>query len=223
LTRLERPDTGSIDFKGRDVLAAKGSALLGYRRAVQMVFQDPNGSLNPRMTVEQLVTEGMVIHRRSLSPSQRRQRAASMLSLVGLDPEDLTRRPASFSGGQRQRIAIARALAVEPELLVCDEPVSSLDVSVQAQILNLLADTTTKLGLAILFVAHDLAVIYHMCSYIYVLHNGRVVEQGTREEVFSRPSSAYTRQLLDAVPDPDPNSLANRALRSGSNDIEGES
>jgi ABC-type oligopeptide transport system ATPase subunit len=204
--RLTRPDPGEggITYDGIDVVNAAGRDLMRFRREVQLVFQDPYASLNPRMTVEELVGEGLIVHRLEPSAARRRDRVAALLAMVGLDPDDIGRYPRSFSGGQRQRIAIARALAVEPRLLVCDEPVSALDVSVQAQVINLLQDMQAKLGLAVLFVAHDLAVVRHLCSRIAVLHRGVVVESGPREAVFDRPEHPYTRSLLDAVPVPDP-------------------
>ncbi|MCP8939097.1 ATP-binding cassette domain-containing protein [Alsobacter sp. SYSU M60028] len=204
LMALTRPEQGSITYDGTDVVRARGADLLRFRRDVQMVFQDPYGSLNPRMTVEELVGEGLLVHRLEPTPAARRDRVAEILRTVGLNPDDRGRYPRSFSGGQRQRIAIARALAVQPRILVCDEPVAALDVSVQAQVINLLQDMQRQFGLAILFIAHDLAVVRHLCERIVVLHKGRVVEQGTRAEIFGSPREAYTRALLDAVPVPDP-------------------
>ncbi|MGW5641341.1 ATP-binding cassette domain-containing protein [Saccharopolyspora sp. NPDC003752] len=202
--RLERPDSGEIRYDGIDVIRADRAQRKRFRREVQMVFQDPHASLNPRMTVEQLVSEGMFVHGLERSGAGRRDRVAELLSMVGLAPSDMGRRPGSFSGGQRQRIAIARALAVRPRLLVCDEPVSALDVSVQAQVINLLADMQAELGLAVLFIAHDLAVVGHLCTRIAVISRGEIVESGPREEVFGAPRHEYTRALLDAVPIPDP-------------------
>ncbi|MCF7547534.1 ATP-binding cassette domain-containing protein [Pseudonocardia sp. WMMC193] len=202
--RLERPDTGTITFDGRDVTRLPEQRLRFLRRDVQMVFQDPHASLNPRMTVEQLVGEGILVHRLEPTAAARRERVAELLAMVGLDPKDGGRYPASFSGGQRQRIAIARALAVRPRLLVCDEPVSALDVSVQAQVVNVLAAMRAELGLALLFVAHDLAVVGHLCPRVAVIHDGRIVEDGPREQVLATPHHPYTRALLDAVPVPDP-------------------
>jgi len=212
--RLVRPDSGRIVYDGSDVLAASGTELKRFRREVQLIFQDPYGSLNPRMTVEELVGEGLLVHDLEKSAGCRRERVAETLAMVGLDPADMGRFPRSFSGGQRQRIAIARALAIRPRILVCDEPVSALDVSVQAQVINLLQEMQRRLGLGILFVAHDLAVVRHLCSEIVVLHRGVVVERGSREAVFDAPRDPYTRSLLAAVPVPDP-ALARRkrALR----------
>ncbi|MEV0697912.1 ATP-binding cassette domain-containing protein [Saccharopolyspora sp. NPDC050389] len=202
--RLERPDSGEIRYDGIDVIRADRAQRKRFRREVQMVFQDPHASLNPRMTVEQLVSEGMLVHGLERSRAGRRDRVVQLLSMVGLDPADMGRRPGSFSGGQRQRIAIARALAVRPRLLVCDEPVSALDVSVQAQVINLLADMQAELGLTVLFIAHDLAVVGHLCTRIAVISRGEIVESGPREQVFGEPRHEYARALLDAVPIPDP-------------------
>jgi oligopeptide transport system ATP-binding protein len=210
LLRLESADQGSVDFHGTDVLRLRGKELLTYRRRVQMVFQNPMGSLNPRMTVEQLVEEGMLVHHQRRTADDRRRRVRDLLAMVGLDPDDARRRPASFSGGQRQRIAIARALAVEPELLVCDEAVSALDVSVQAQVLNVLRDMHQELGLTILFVAHDLAVVRYLCPRIAVMEKGRIVEERPRQDLFDSPDHPYTRQLLAAVPVPDPDRARRR-------------
>ncbi|MCF7552733.1 ATP-binding cassette domain-containing protein [Pseudonocardia sp. WMMC193] len=199
---LQRPDDGEVVYDGVDVVRARGAERKRLRREIQLVHQDPTSSLDPRMTVQQIVSEGMAVH--GLHPKGRRDRVAELLESVGLDARDLDRYPRSFSGGQRQRIAIARALAVEPRLLVCDEPVSALDVSVQAQILNLLQDMQESLGLTILFVAHDLAVVRQICAQVTVLHNGRLVEEGPADAVLGAPREAYTRALLAAVPVPDP-------------------
>jgi oligopeptide transport system ATP-binding protein len=204
LMRLEKPDEGRVLFRGQDALPLRGRDLKAYRRQVQMVFQDPAESLNPRMTVERLVGEGMLVHALERSPARRRDRVAQLLEEVGMPPDAMARYPASFSGGQLQRIAIARALAVQPSLLVCDEPVSALDVSVQAQVLNLLLRTQAATGLSILFVSHDLAVVRYLCPSIAVLEKGRIVEESSREELFRAPRTAYTRALIDAVPNPDP-------------------
>jgi ABC-type oligopeptide transport system ATPase subunit len=173
------------------------------RREMQIVFQDPFSSLNPRMTVERLVGEGMLVHGIARRRGERRRRVIELLELVGLGEEHLPHHPRAFSGGQRQRISIARCLAVEPRLLVCDEPVSSLDVSVQAQILNLFRSLQERLGLTLLFIAHDLAVVRHLCDEVAVMYDGRIVELGTREQIYDAPKHPYTRELLLATPIPD--------------------
>jgi oligopeptide transport system ATP-binding protein len=200
LLRLEPLTAGRITVDGVDIAGLRGPALAGYRRDVQMVFQDPMGSLNPRMSIGALVEEGMIVHRRIRSRRARAERVDELLSKVGLDPALRDRRPNSFSGGQRQRIAIARALAIEPKVLVCDEPVSALDVSVQAQVLNLLMEMRSELGLGLLFVAHDLAVVRYVCTDIAVLRHGRIVEQAERDQLFSAPRHPYTSELIAAAP-----------------------
>ncbi|BDZ51334.1 dipeptide/oligopeptide/nickel ABC transporter ATP-binding protein [Frondihabitans sucicola] len=206
LMGLESADAGTIELDGDDVTHLRGRPLAAFRRTVQMVFQDPLASLNPRMTVGDIIAEGMLVHRLQPDGRSRGRRVAELLELVGLDARHATRRPASFSGGQRQRIAIARALAVEPRVLVCDEPVSALDVSVQAQVLNLLGDMRQELGLSLLFVAHDLAVVRYLCPDVYVLRSGVIVEHASREEIFTDPQHGYTQKLVAAVPE-------NEALR----------
>jgi ABC-type oligopeptide transport system ATPase subunit len=204
VARLSRADSGRVLLGDTDLLGASRRDLRGLRRDIQMVFQDPYSSLNPRMTAGELVEEGLLVH--GLEPDRRARaaRAAKLLETVGLSAADAGRHPRSFSGGQRQRIAIARALAVEPKVLICDEVVSSLDVSVQAQVLNLFRDLRERLDLSILFIAHDLAVVHYLCDRVAVLDQGVLVETGTREEIYRRPRHPYTRSLLDAVPVPDP-------------------
>jgi ABC-type oligopeptide transport system ATPase subunit len=201
---LERADAGEVLFDGVPLDGADRATRRRFRREVQMVFQDPYSSLNPRMTVETIVGEGLDIHRMAGSRDARRARVVEVLDLVGLDATVLDRFPRSFSGGQRQRIAIARALAVGPRVLVCDEPVSALDVSVQAQVVNLLLDMQQQLGLAVVFVAHDLALVRHLCHEVMVMQRGVVVENGACADVFDRPQHDYTRSLLAAIPIPDP-------------------
>jgi ABC-type oligopeptide transport system ATPase subunit len=201
---LVRPDAGRVRLGGRDVLGADRRDLRALRRDMQMVFQDPYSSLNPRMTVAQLVGEGLLVHGLEPDRRARRARVTEILELVGLSAAHLERYPRSFSGGQRQRIAIARSLAVSPQLLICDEPVSSLDVSVQAQVLNLFRDLREQLGLAILFIAHDLGVVHYLCDRVAVMSRGRIVESGDRAQIFGAPQHDYTRELLAAVPVPDP-------------------
>jgi ABC-type microcin C transport system duplicated ATPase subunit YejF len=204
LVRLLRPEAGTVHHRGTDLAGLRREALQAYRRDVQMVFQDPYSSLNPRMTVEEIVGEGLVVHEPGLDRAGRRERSATALAEVGLEADVLGRHPRAFSGGQRQRIAIARALVLRPAALICDEPVSALDVSVQAQVVALLRETQQRHGLAVLFIAHDLAVVRSLCSRVAVMHDGRVVESGTRDEVYGRPTQEYTRSLLAAVPIPDP-------------------
>jgi len=199
LVRLIALDGGQIDYDGQDVRALSGEALRRYNRRVQMVFQDPYGSLNPRMTVGETLAEALRVHR-MVPPDGVAARVAELLSLVRLPANAAGRMPHEFSGGQRQRIAIARSLSVEPELLIADEIVSALDVSVQAQILNLLLDMQERLGLAMLFVSHDLRVVRHLAHQVAVMYLGRVVENGPAERVFAAPRHPYTQALLRAAP-----------------------
>ncbi|MFD5163579.1 ABC transporter ATP-binding protein [Streptomyces hawaiiensis] len=202
LLRLERPDAGSVRYGGADPFALSGAELLAWRRKVQMVFQDPFGSLNPRLTAAELIGEPWLTHR-SLVPGPRRAaRVAALLEMVGLRASDARRLPHEFSGGQRQRIGIARALALEPEVIVCDEPVSALDLSVQAQVLNLLCDLRDELGLSYVFISHDLSVVRHLADRVAVMYLGKIVETGATEEVYERPRHPYTEALLSAVPSP---------------------
>ncbi len=201
ILRSITPDSGEILFQGKDVLALRGAELFAYRRKAQFVFQDPFASLNPRMTAYEIISEPLVVHRVG-DDDERFSRVREMMGLVGLDLRHLRRYPHSFSGGQRQRIGIARALALGPELLICDEPVSALDVSVQAQVLNLLADLRTALGLTYVFISHNLAVVNYLADRIAVMCAGRVVELAPSAELFRNPSHPYTRALLAAVPEP---------------------
>ncbi len=203
ILRLQEPTSGSAVFEGHDIFSLDRGQLRRLRRRMQIIFQDPYSSLNPRMTVGAAVAEGIEIHRLAAGADIGR-RVASLLEEVGLDPGYARRYPHEFSGGQRQRIGIARALAVEPAFIVCDEPVSALDVSVQAQVLNLLADLQRDRGLAYLFIAHDLAVVRQIAQRIAVMYLGRIVEQGSTERAAAAPRHPYTVALLSAVPEPDP-------------------
>ena len=200
LLKLQPATGGEVHYRGREILALKEAEFRPLRKEMQMIFQDPFGSLNPRMTIEEVITEPLRIHFPNLSRSERRDTVESLLKRVSLPVEAMWRYPHEFSGGQRQRIGIARALAVKPSFLICDEPVSALDVSVQAQIINLLRDLQEELGLTYLFIAHDLAVVEHMSDQIIVMNRGRIVERGSAEEVCQNPQDAYTQKLLAAVP-----------------------
>ncbi len=213
--RLLAPTEGQIVFDGRDITRLSSAELRPLRREFQMIFQDPYGSLNPRMTVEEIIGEALDIHGLAQDSSARRKRIEALLSDVGLDASHIQRYPHEFSGGQRQRIGIARALAVEPKLIVCDEPVSALDVSVQAQIVNLLRDLQRSRGLAYLFIAHDLAVVEHISRRVLVMYLGRVVESGDAREVCRSPQHPYTKALLSAVPVVDPTTRRERIVLGG--------
>jgi oligopeptide/dipeptide ABC transporter ATP-binding protein len=210
IARLIEPTGGRCWYRGRDIFALPEEEMRQLRREIQVIFQDPYASLNPRMTVGEIVGEAWEVFPDLVPRSERRERAREMLRRVGLHPDDVHRHPHQFSGGQRQRIGIARALAVEPSLIVCDEPVSALDVSVQAQVINLLEDLQDELGLAYVFIAHDLAVVRHIADRVAVMYLGRIVEQGTAEEIFAHPTHPYTQALLSAVPVPDPDEAAGR-------------
>lgn len=200
LLKLVRHTAGEAFYRDQEILALPESKFRPLRKDLQMVFQDPYGSLNPRMTVEEIIGEPLGIHFRELGRGQRQERVASLLHRVGLGAEAMDRYPHEFSGGQRQRIGIARALAVQPRFLICDEPVSALDVSVQAQILNLLKDLQAEFNLTYLFIAHDLAVVRHMSDEIIVMYRGKVVERGGADRVCEEPQHEYTRKLLASVP-----------------------
>ncbi|GAA1501971.1 hypothetical protein GCM10009827_012830 [Dactylosporangium maewongense] len=200
VTRLLRPDRGEIRLAGRDISTLSGRAMRPFRRDVQLVFQDPYSSLNPRHTVGDILGTALRVHD-TVPRSQVAHRIRELLGQVGLDPAHAGRYPHEFSGGQRQRIGIARALAVGPRLIVADEPVSALDVSIQAQVMNLLEDLRAELGLAFLFISHDLAVVRHFCDRVAVLYMGRIVEIGAREQIYADPRHPYTQTLMAAVPD----------------------
>ena len=204
LMRLEEPTAGKLTFDGVDVYSQKGRAMRRLRRDIQIVFQDPYTSLNPRMTVGDIVGEPFEIHTDVLLKGDRRQRVQQLLELVGLNPEHINRYPHQFSGGQRQRIGIARGLALNPKVIICDEPVSALDVSVQAQVVNLLAELQAGLGLSYIFIAHDLSVVRHISDRVGVMYLGKIAEIGDEDQIYSRPTHPYTQALLSAVPMPDP-------------------
>jgi len=200
MLKLIPATSGEVRFAGRNILPLREGEFRPLRREMQMIFQDPFGSLNPRMTIGAIVGEALEVHFRAMSAGERRDRTAALLRQAGLAPEMMARYPHEFSGGQRQRIGIARALAVEPKFIVCDEPVSALDVSVQAQIVNLLQDIQEEFGIAYLFIAHDLAVVEHISDHVLVMHRGRIVESAPAEQLYRDPQDPYTRALLAAVP-----------------------
>jgi oligopeptide transport system ATP-binding protein len=215
IIRLLEPTGGSVTFEGEDITTLEGAALRERRRRFQMIFQDPVGSLNPRMTVGQIIGEALDIHHLVADEQAREARIGQLLKDVGLNPQHAQRYPHEFSGGQRQRIGIARALAVEPKLIVCDEPVSALDVSVQAQIINLLQDLQREHGLAYLFIAHDLAVVEHISHRVVVMYLGKVVETAASKTLINAPKHPYTQALLSAVPVVDPDSKRQRIVLPG--------
>ena len=215
IVRLLDPTSGQILLEGEDITRMGGSALRTRRRKFQMIFQDPYGSLNPRMTVEQIVGEALDIHKLADSKSARQARIVDLLKAVGLDPVYAQRYPHEFSGGQRQRIGIARALAVEPKLIICDEPVSALDVSVQAQIINLLRDLQQEHGIAYLFIAHDLAVVEHISHRVLVMYLGKIVEAAEAKGLIREPQHPYTQALISAVPEVDPETKRKRIVLPG--------
>ncbi|MEU7842381.1 dipeptide ABC transporter ATP-binding protein [Micromonospora sp. NPDC049114] len=204
LMRLETPTSGRATLEGRDLFKASGGELRRLRRNMQMVMQDPYTSLNPRMTVGDIIGEPFEIHRDAAPKGSKQKRVQELLDVVGLNPEHINRYPHQFSGGQRQRIGIARALALRPEVIVCDEPVSALDVSIQAQVINLLEQLQDEFGLSYIFIAHDLSVVRHIADRVAVMYLGRIVEIGTEDEIYERATHPYTQALLSAVPVPDP-------------------
>ncbi|MGE0041697.1 MAG: ABC transporter ATP-binding protein [Vicinamibacterales bacterium] len=209
MLRLIEPTSGQVHFRGEDVLAFDAARLRAVRRDMQMVFQDPYSSLNPRMRAGAIVEEPLVIHRLGTA-AERRDRVAELFALVGLDPAQLERFPHEFSGGQRQRIGLARALALNPSFVIADEPVSALDVSIQAQVVNLLMDLQERLKLTYLFIAHDLRLVGHICERVAVMYLGRIVEMGETARIFDDPRHPYTKALLSAVPVTDPDAPRNR-------------
>ena len=219
LMRLETPTAGRVTLEGRDLLRAGGADLRRLRRNMQMVMQDPYTSLNPRMTVGDIVGEPFEIHPEVAPKRSRRQRVQELLDVVGLNPEHVNRYPHQFSGGQRQRIGIARALALRPEIIVCDEPVSALDVSIQAQVINLLEQLQDEFGLSYIFIAHDLSVVRHISDRVAVMYLGRIVEIGTEEQIYQRAAHPYTQALLSAVPVPDPEARDRQTIIRLSGDV----
>ena len=213
--RLLEPTGGSVRFDGTDIAAMPRGTLRAFRRRMQIIFQDPFSSLNPHMRVGDAIEEALYIHGLGGDRAGRRARVLELLDLVGLRPDHADRFPHEFSGGQRQRIGIARTLAVEPDFIVADEPVSALDVSIQAQIVNLLEDLQARLGLAILFIAHDLAVVRHLADRVAVMYLGRIVEMADADALFARPRHPYTEALLSAIPIPDPDARRQRIILEG--------
>jgi oligopeptide/dipeptide ABC transporter ATP-binding protein len=209
IVRLLEPDEGEILFDGANITHASHRAMRPLRRKVQMIFQDPNGSLDPRQRAGDIVEEPLIVHRLG-NAAARKSKVAELFARVGLRPDQMGNVPSKFSGGQRQRLAIARALALNPALIVADEPVSALDVSIQAQVVNLMSDIQKEFGLAYLFIAHDLGVVQHISDRVAVMYLGRIVEIGDTAAVYHRPSHPYTRTLMDAVPRPDPARRKNR-------------
>ncbi|UNZ17488.1 dipeptide ABC transporter ATP-binding protein [Streptomyces sp. 891-h] len=210
VTHLEQPTSGTIRYKGEDITRLSGRALKAVRRNIQMVFQDPYTSLNPRMTVGDIVGEPFDIHPEVAPKGDRRRKVQELLDVVGLNPEYINRYPHQFSGGQRQRIGIARGLALRPEVIVADEPVSALDVSVQAQVVNLMERLQDEFGLSYMFIAHDLSIVRHISDRVAVMYLGKIVEIGTETEIYDHPTHPYTQALLSAVPVPDPESEGKR-------------
>lgn len=214
VTMIEIPTTGELSIAGQNIVGASAATLKSLRSKVQIVFQNPYGSLNPRHTIGTILEEPLLVNT-SLSGAERNEKARAMMKSVGLKPEHYERYPHMFSGGQRQRIAIARALMLDPDVLVLDEPVSALDISIQAQVLNLLSEIQQRHNLAYLFISHDLSVVRHIANDVMVMYLGRVVEQGSRDAIFSNPQHPYTRALLSATPSPNPERKRERIVLKG--------
>jgi oligopeptide transport system ATP-binding protein len=219
ILRLERPTAGQILFDGRDISRLERKEMVALRRRMQVIFQDPYSSLNPRMKVGDIVGEPIKVHGVEPDAGRRRARVRELLSICGLDPKFTDRYPHEMSGGQRQRVGIARALALDPEFIVCDEAVSALDVSIQAQVVNLLEDLRGRFGLTYLFIAHDLSVVRHLCQRVAVMYLGRIVEMAECDELFDNPLHPYTQALLSAVPVPDPRIEATRKFRPAKGEV----
>lgn len=215
LIRLIEPTSGKIFYKGEDITHVDANRLRDLRKNLQIIFQDPYASLNPRMTIGAILEEPLLIHNLYPDEKLRKNRVRELIDLVGLRPEHLTRYPHEFSGGQRQRVGIARALAVNPEVIICDEPVSALDVSIQAQVINLLMELQQKLGLTYIFIAHDLKVVEHVSNKVAVMYLGEIVEMADADELYKNPQHPYTKALLSAIPVPDPKPRAERTILTG--------
>lgn len=215
IVRLENPTSGRIHFRNQDITHIQGEELRKIRRKIQMIFQDPFSSLNPRMTIGSILEEPLIIHNIFSSAKDRKDRIHQLCELVGIRKDSLNRYPHEFSGGQRQRVGIARALAVEPELILCDEPVSALDVSIQAQVINLLMELQQKLGITYIFIAHDLKVVEHVSTRVAVMYLGKIVEMAEADELYLNPQHPYTKALMSAIPIPDPRAKENRTILTG--------
>lgn len=215
IIRLYQPTSGKIIFNGTDITNLSERQMLPYRREMQMIFQDPYASLNSRMTVSDIIGESLIIHKLVSSAAERNEKIGDLLNTVGLKPEHASRYPHEFSGGQRQRIGIARALAVKPKLIICDEPISALDVSIQAQVVNMLEDLQEKYGLTYLFIAHDLSMVKHISTKIGVMYLGKLVEEGYADDIYRNPQHPYTKALLSAIPTPNPRKATNRIRLEG--------
>lgn len=215
LLRLIEPTAGEISFQGQNVLSMDPKALIEFRKKAQIVFQDPYASLNPRKTIRDAIGEGLLYHGLVKNPSQQTERVADVLTMVGLHPDDMMRFPHQLSGGQQQRVCIGRAIAINPQLIVCDEAASALDVSVQAQILNLLQELKESLSLSYIFVSHDLSLIHYLCNHVIVLYLGKVMESAPVKSLFQNPRHPYTQALLSAIPKNSPKEQKNRIILTG--------